>query len=56
MPVRITDDCVGCGACIDECAVKAIEETNGKCTIDQEKCTQCGACQEVCPVEAIVEE
>ncbi len=56
MAFKITEDCVGCGTCVDECPVGAIKETDGKYSIDQETCTQCGACKEVCPVEAIIEE
>lgn len=56
MAFRITEDCVGCGTCVDECPAEAIKETDGKYSIDQETCTQCGACKEACPVEAIVEE
>ena len=56
MTFKITEDCVSCGTCVDECPVGAIKEADGKYSIDQEICTQCGACKEVCPVEAIVEE
>jgi len=50
----ITDECVACGTCAEECPVEAIEEGEPY-VISEEKCTECGSCAEVCPVEAIVE-
>ncbi len=51
----ITDECISCGVCVDECAVAAISEGEDKYVIDPEKCTDCGSCAEVCPTEAIKE-
>ncbi len=55
MPRKVTDACIGCGACVSECPVDAItlEEQS---VIDPNVCIDCGACQSVCPVDAIVEE
>jgi formate hydrogenlyase subunit 6/NADH:ubiquinone oxidoreductase subunit I len=50
----ITEECVACGTCADECPVEAIQEGEPY-SINAEKCTECGSCAEVCPVEAIVE-
>ena len=55
MSYRITDTCVACGICMDECPVEAISEGDIY-VIDQEKCTECGSCKEACPNDAIVEE
>ncbi len=52
MAYKISDDCVACGTCVDECPVSAISEGDGKYVIDAEKCIECGRCAEVCPVEA----
>ncbi len=50
----ITDDCIGCTKCAQECPVDTIEgEQNEKHTIIQEGCIQCGTCEEVCPVNAV---
>ncbi len=54
MAYKITEDCVSCGTCADECPVEAISEGDDKYKIDAEKCTDCGSCAEVCPTEAIV--
>ncbi|NLT94047.1 MAG: 4Fe-4S binding protein [Clostridia bacterium] len=55
MAHRITDECLACGTCIDECPVGAISEGDIY-EIDPELCTDCGACAEACPTGAIVEE
>jgi len=52
MAYIISDECLGCGACINECPVSAISEKDGKVVIDPEACIECGACAGVCPVEA----
>jgi ferredoxin len=49
----ITDECTGCGSCIDSCPVDAISEGEIY-VIDAELCTDCGDCVETCPVEAII--
>ena len=53
MAYIITDDCISCGACADQCPVNAISEGDGKYTINADDCIDCGNCAEVCPVGAI---
>jgi ferredoxin len=48
----ISEDCIACGTCIDECPVEAISEGDIY-KIDPDVCTDCGTCADVCPVEAI---
>ena len=48
----ITDSCVACGTCIDECPVSAISE-GSIYVIDADTCIDCGAWAAVCPTEAI---
>jgi ferredoxin len=54
MAYVITDDCIACGSCEDECPVEAISEGDDKYVIDPSLCTDCGACADQCPVEAII--
>ena len=48
----ISDECVACGTCADECPVSAITEGDGKYEINADECIECGSCASVCPVEA----
>lgn len=56
MAYKISDECLSCGACSEECPVGAIAEGDGKYEIDADACLSCGACAETCPVGAISEE
>ncbi|HOJ13729.1 MAG TPA: 4Fe-4S binding protein [Deltaproteobacteria bacterium] len=53
MAYVITDECISCGTCAEECPVDAISEGEDKYVIDPELCTDCGTCAEACPVDAI---
>ena len=46
MAYVISDDCIACGTCIDECP-------GDKYSINPDACTECGTCADVCPSEAI---
>ena len=56
MAYKITDECIDCGACADECPVSCISEGDGIFVINADECISCGNCAEVCPVGAPVEE
>lgn len=47
-----TDECIGCGVCVDECPQEALS-VDGVCTVDADACIDCGSCIDQCPVEAI---
>ena len=52
MAYEISNDCISCGACVDECPEHCIHEGDDQYIIDAEKCIECGACADVCPVDA----
>ncbi len=47
----ISEECIACGACMQECPVEAISEGDIY-VIDEDLCIDCGACADVCPVGA----
>ncbi|MCZ7392787.1 MAG: 4Fe-4S binding protein [Candidatus Methanoperedens sp.] len=48
-----TEECTGCGICVDECPANAIELKNEKAKVDEVECTDCGTCVDACPNSAI---
>ena len=60
MVVKITEECISCGACEPECPNKAISEGPSCYVVDPEKCTECigsfptQQCIQICPVGAVV--
>ena len=48
MAYVITDECVACGTCAEDCPAEAIIEVECKYVID------CGTCEGECPTGAIV--
>jgi ferredoxin len=56
MTIKITAECIECGACEPVCPTEAISAGDGKYVIDQDLCTECEACIPECPTEAIVVE
>ena len=45
--------CIGCGACVAECPVDALDLVDGLVVINHEKCIRCGKCVRVCPTNAL---
>ena len=52
MAYKISNDCIACGTCIDECPSGAIS-AGDIYSIDADACTECGTCADVCPNEAL---
>jgi ferredoxin len=44
-----SDQCVGCGTCIERCQVHAIYEGDGISVVDRQRCIGCGLCVTGCP-------
>ena len=57
MAIRITEECVACGACEDECPNTAISLGDSVFVIDPKLCTECvgfhdlPSCQDACPID-----
>lgn len=56
IPVKIADECDGCGYCVKhfECPALSLNETETKVIIDQLLCIECGVCLHICPKNAII--
>ena len=60
MAMKITDECISCGACEPECPTESISQGDTIYVINTETCVQCEGhydtqqCVSVCPVDCIV--
>jgi ferredoxin len=60
MSLIITNECIACDACREECPNFAIDEGDPIYMIDSDTCTECvgsydeSQCVEVCPVDCII--
>ena len=55
-PVIDTDECIGCGACVDACPMGVLELENAVATVvDEDSCIACAACLDECPNGAITD-
>ena len=52
-PKADPDLCTGCGACIDQCPVRALTMKESIPVVAAETCITCFCCQEVCPEKAM---
>ena len=54
----IPEECINCGACINECPDGIFERIDGTVTVDEDGCSNyasCVRCVDTCPNDAIVE-
>ncbi|RPI57946.1 MAG: DUF362 domain-containing protein [Chloroflexi bacterium] len=49
----VTDRCIGCGLCIENCPAKTIVRLHGRAHIRTSNCIRCYCCHELCPEQAI---
>ena len=49
----ITDDCIGCGKCVEVCPQNCISQETIPYVIEHKHCLHCGNCLTVCPVGAV---
>ena len=60
MALMITEDCINCNACVDECPNDAISEGESVYVVKADLCTECVGffdepqCVNVCPVEGTI--
>ena len=60
MALLITDECIACDACREECPTEAIEEGDPIYIVDSDYCTECigiydePACIASCPVDCFI--
>jgi ferredoxin len=48
-----SDECTGCGACIDRCWMEALKLDGTTAVRDANRCIGCGVCMYVCPTDAM---
>ena len=57
MAMKITEDCINCNACEQECPNEAISAGDDVFVVDQRRCTECVGhydepqCVDVCPID-----
>jgi len=60
MTMKITDECISCGACEPECPTQSIFQGDTIYLVSQETCVECVGhndslqCVSACPVDCIV--
>ncbi|MGE5620677.1 MAG: 4Fe-4S binding protein [Sphingomonadaceae bacterium] len=48
-----SDECDGCGLCVDVCPALALRVVQGKVRLLHTDCDYCGECEAACPTGAI---
>jgi len=47
------ETCTGCGDCVDQCQLEALELSDDTVSVNEEYCLGCGACVSKCPTESL---
>ena len=54
VPEIITDECSGCGICVDTCPAGVLDIVGSTAAVvNEDSCLECGDCAEECPMGAI---
>jgi len=53
MPWINSEDCDGCGICVEECPVDTIVMQGEEAVIHMDDCIRCGVCHDICPQDAV---
>ncbi len=48
-----SDECTGCGLCVDDCPTDAISLNDDVASVDDGLCIDCNICVDICPTDAI---
>ena len=55
-PVLETEECIGCGICVESCEQGVLDIVDGVVeVVDDEACIGCSDCVEACPMGCIPE-
>ena len=52
LSIKVNDNCIGCGTCIETCGFDAISIVNGR-AVHNSQCRGCGRCETHCPNMAV---
>jgi dissimilatory sulfite reductase (desulfoviridin) alpha/beta subunit len=52
-PSAVTQDCTGCGRCVEVCREAAVELSAKRAIVRPERCVGCGLCVRHCPAQAL---
>lgn len=53
LTIKVTDDCTGCGTCLETCAFNAIKIIDGR-AVHSHQCRGCGRCATFCPYNSVI--